>query len=310
MECNWDIKALYAAQIFAQTMEERKLSFHDIAILTPHKQSDAGTVAINLNVRLALGMPGNRLVKGDLLIVIANNYKAPRQDGDGFEKIHNGERAIVANIGDDFLDLDFPPNTQGHIRQIRLLMRNPDAGTIEGQLPEDFALGYALSTHKAQGSQFQVVIAITAQAYRTGGIVQRSNVYTAISRAQKLLIVVGDVDEFIGAAAMDEIPRRTLLEKCFEARGLSLPADRPRRPGSQRGDGVPSSSGALVSPSVGRRAKGPAPDFLAPTLRDAGTSSPRRVSAQDRDPLAPDLGSASTLPRRRRARNSRSSSKP
>lgn len=213
-------KARSAAEYFAHAVIENNHAATDIAILTPQKQSNAGTVTINLNVRLALGMPALRLVEGDMLIATQNNYKAPRQNGKGVETIYTGERCHIARRGDDFLDIDFPKDARNRTRQIRLLMRDPDAGTIDGQLPEGFALGYAMTVHKAQGSQFWIVIAVTARAYRNVGIVQRSNGYTAISRAQKALIILGDMDEFIGAATMDEIPRRTLLEKVFGTKGL------------------------------------------------------------------------------------------
>jgi hypothetical protein len=217
LECAWNMKARAAGEYFANLVSEGR-SIAEIAILTPRNQSDAGARLINVSVRAALGMPDDSLVAGDMLIVVQNNYKTPRQDGDGVEVIYNGERCFVTAVSDGFLDIAFPRDAQGNVRQVRLLMSNPDAGTADGDLPEGFAFGYAMSTHKAQGSQFPVVIAVTAQAYRTVGIVQRSNTYTALSRAQESLFILGDIDELITAAGMDERPRVTLLSMVLTSR--------------------------------------------------------------------------------------------
>lgn len=73
------------------------------------------------------------------------------------------------------------------------------------------AFGYAMSTHKAQGSQFKVVVLLAERGSKMGGVVQRSNIYTATSRAQERLIVLGVFDDFLQAIATDEVRRLTLL---------------------------------------------------------------------------------------------------
>jgi exodeoxyribonuclease V alpha subunit len=54
---------------------------------------------------------------------------------------------------------------------------------------EELSLAYALSVHKSQGSEFStVVMPITTQHYV---MLQRNLLYTAITRAKKLLVLVG-----------------------------------------------------------------------------------------------------------------------
>jgi exodeoxyribonuclease V alpha subunit len=90
-------------------------------------------------------------------------------------------------------------------------MNDPD-GNATAQLPEHVSFGYAMSTHKAQGSQFDFVIVMAEKGYRNYGVVQGSNVYTAVSRARKKVFIVGEPEDFARAATTEEAPRETLLK--------------------------------------------------------------------------------------------------
>jgi exodeoxyribonuclease V alpha subunit len=107
--------------------------------------------------------------------------------------------------------MEFPRNSEGLIRQVRLLMENSDGGTASAQLPEGVEFGYALSIHKAQGSQFKHVIILAERGNKNFGIVQRSNIYTGVSRAREHVTIVGSDDDFVKACATDETPRETIL---------------------------------------------------------------------------------------------------
>jgi exodeoxyribonuclease V alpha subunit len=94
---------------------------------------------------------------------------------------------------------------------------NDPGGNAEAQLPENVLFGYALSTHKAQGSQFDYVIVMAEKGYRNYGVVQGSNVYTAVSRARKKVFIVGKPEDFAQAARTEETPRETLLERVLKS---------------------------------------------------------------------------------------------
>src|ERR1700730_14918924 len=70
------------------------------------------------------------------------------------ETIYNGERCTVAKCGSDYLDLEFPQNSERLTRIRSLLMNNPDGAEAKAQLPDSVLFGSALSTHNAQGSPF------------------------------------------------------------------------------------------------------------------------------------------------------------
>jgi hypothetical protein len=210
--CDRNKRAVKAAMIYAELID-RNISPDEIAILGPHNGGDeAGVKAANLAVRDVLGLDPRNIVKGEQLIVVKNNYKAPSvRDADELLTIYNGERNYVIARGSDYLHLEFSRNSEGIIRRVCLLMQE-GYGTAHSQLPEGIEFGYALSVHKAQGSQFDFVIMLAERGYKGAGVVQGSNVYTGISRARKQIIIVGQPDDFVQAAATSEIPRETLLK--------------------------------------------------------------------------------------------------
>jgi ATP-dependent exoDNAse (exonuclease V) alpha subunit len=221
--CDRSAKAFEAGELFADFVlgkgsraareasvangTTKDFDIHDVAILSPVNDGDGGTRAINAAVRNALGFTPHKIEAGDLLLVTENNYEAPNADGDDddFVTIYNGERCLVSHAGPDFLELEFPQNSEGIARRVVML-------TGAAMLPNGFSFGYAMSVHKAQGSQFRTVIMVTARGAKNVGIVQSSSIYTACSRAREHLVILGDMNEFVHAACTPEKQRRTYLE--------------------------------------------------------------------------------------------------
>ncbi len=202
-ECNAGMKSLHAAEIYEQIVKSGVDPF-DVAILSPHNKGDEGTREINIQVRRLLGFNLDHCEIGDTLIITENNYKASLVDNEtDFTTIYNGERCRVINKTPDSIDVEFLPDGSGEIRRVQL--------ELSGMLPEGTAFGYAFSTHKAQGSQANHVIMLTARSGKKFGIVQRSIIYTAASRARDKLWIVGDFDELLGCIDCDEIERETAL---------------------------------------------------------------------------------------------------
>lgn len=66
---------------------------------------------------------------------------------------------------------------------------------------DDLELGYAVTVHKAQGSQWQrVIVAVTGSR-----MLDRTLIYTAMTRAQKQVIIVGD--PVAARQAVEALPR-------------------------------------------------------------------------------------------------------
>ncbi|MFA6890032.1 MAG: ATP-binding domain-containing protein, partial [Bacilli bacterium] len=79
----------------------------------------------------------------------------------------------------------------------------------EAEELEDLSLAYAVSIHKAQGSEFPVVIMPFSFKYYI--MLKRKLIYTGITRAKKYLILIGSKDAFSRGVIQVEDPRQTKL---------------------------------------------------------------------------------------------------
>jgi ATP-dependent exoDNAse (exonuclease V) alpha subunit len=113
VECEGAMKAPAAGEYFASLLSHYK-NVHYIAILTPHNKSESGVLALNIAVREALGLPKNKVAEGEIVLITENNCEAATPDDDeNVEGIFNGERAIVSDVGKDFIDLNFHAMRKG-----------------------------------------------------------------------------------------------------------------------------------------------------------------------------------------------------
>ena len=109
---------------------------------------------------------------------IKNNYDIRwTKDGRSGLGIYNGDMGIIEKITSDGLTIDF----DGRIVQYDL------------DTTEQLELAYAVTIHKSQGSEFDVVIIPVLNTFKK--LSYRSLLYTAITRAKKLLIIVGSQKE-------------------------------------------------------------------------------------------------------------------
>ena len=159
-----------------------------IQVLTPTRKGGVGTVNLNKLLQHALNPPtpskrerpyGDFLFReGDRVMQIRNNYDIMWKATDG------------ASIGSGIFNGDV-----GVLKQIDPGMETATAVYDDREVDYDFTqLGelesaYAMTVHKSQGSEYQAVILCA-----WGGspfLMNRSVLYTAITRARQLLIVVG-----------------------------------------------------------------------------------------------------------------------
>ena len=161
----------------------------DIQVLSPMYRGETG--ALNLNQRLqqrlnAGGRPyhhrGNELRVGDKVMQVKNNYD---------KGVFNGDMGIVERLDAD--------------KQI-LCVRFDYAVEYDQADLDELTLAYAISTHRSQGSEFPVVVLpLTTQHYV---MLQRNLLYTAITRAKKMVVIVGTDKALKLAIENDEVARR------------------------------------------------------------------------------------------------------
>lgn len=111
---------------------------------------------------------------GDRVLVTKNNYHAISLSGDE-QPIFNGNIGTVKDIGDGVMIVSFPE--QGDV-------------VIGKNDWNNLSLAYAITVHKSQGGQAPyVIVGIDCAAY---ALLSRELLYTALTRAQKFCVLVGE----------------------------------------------------------------------------------------------------------------------
>ena len=168
--------------------------FRDIQVLTPTKKGKLGTKELNIELQNALNpslngknnkkeIPQNKhgdrvFLEGDRVMQVKNNYdiyweKNHKEDGTG---IFNGELGTIKKIDDV-------------TKQIEIKFDDEKTAWYEYSELEQLEHSYSITIHKSQGSEFDVVIMCLPQAAPM--LLTRNLLYTGITRAKKLLIVLG-----------------------------------------------------------------------------------------------------------------------
>ena len=163
-----------------------------IQVLSPAKRQGSGTIALNRRLQEALNPPSeNKLEKrfgdwvfreGDRVMQVRNNYDIVwerREDDEQGMGVFNGDVGEILQI--------FP-------QQECLVVRFDDRiATYTYDMLNELELAYAVTVHKSQGSEFDaVVLALSDGLPRR--LLTRNILYTAITRAKQLLVIVGSGD--------------------------------------------------------------------------------------------------------------------
>lgn len=184
--------------------EKMGIPADQIQVLTPTRKGPAGTVSLNRCLQEALNpkAPGKRELlwgdrlfrEGDRVMQTRNDYDVvwERADGTAGTGMFNGDVGKIVKIDDsgEWLELDFDG-------------RNAVYG-VE-QLNE-IDLAFAMTVHKAQGSEYRAVVLAAMPAAQS--LMVRGVLYTALTRARELLILVGDDAAVRAMAANDRRQRR------------------------------------------------------------------------------------------------------
>lgn len=165
----------------------------DIQVLAPMYRGAAGVNSLNQSLQMLLNPPnpsksekdlyGQLFRAGDKVMQIRNNYEKDVYNGDigRVQKIDLTEHIL-------FVDFDGKPTE------------------YDWSEVDQLVLAYAISVHKAQGSEFPaVVIPIITAHYM---MLQRNLLYTAITRARQLCVLVGSKKAIHIAVRNDQVAKR------------------------------------------------------------------------------------------------------
>ncbi len=170
--------------------ENMKIPSSQIQVLSVSRKAEIGTVELNRRLQAELNPPeegkdekriGDRLFRlGDRVMQIKNNYTTAWYSMYGGEVgygVFNGDIGEIISIDtrDEMLTVNFDSK----------LVHYPFSGLHE------LELAYAMTVHKSQGSEFRAVVLAAGKS--APALLHRSVLYTAMTRARELLIIVGDV---------------------------------------------------------------------------------------------------------------------
>ncbi len=160
------------------------------------QKGETGTINLNLMLQSALN-PSQVSIKhgftsfrlSDKVMQIKNNYE---------KNVFNGDIGTIKRIDTDE----------------SLVIISFDGNDVEYDVSEldEVVLSYAATIHKSQGSEYKIVVApFTMQHYV---MLQRNLLYTCITRAKKVLVLVGSRKAIAAAVANNKTTKRnTLLAK-------------------------------------------------------------------------------------------------
>lgn len=177
----------------------------DIQVLCPGRKGEIGTIELNKRLRERINpqakdkpqvsVNGALFRVGDKVMQVKNNYDLPwsRPDGTSGEGVYNGDMGIVT-------DIDRAAGC------MRVLVDDREVLYDFEHAAAELELAYAVTVHKSQGNEFTAVIMPVFP-----GVPQlsyRNLLYTGITRAKKLLILVGRRSAVADMVANDRKTRR------------------------------------------------------------------------------------------------------
>ncbi len=187
-----------AAELCVELVQERiprrfGIPSADIQVLSPMHRGAAGVTSLNETIQQALNPPqtdsaerafGSRVYRtGDRVMQVRNNYDKDVFNGDmGYIKaVDLIEQHVTVEIDGRVVGYDF-------------------------QELDELVHAYAVSVHKSQGSEFPaVVIPVLTSHYI---LLQRNLLYTAVTRAKRLVVLVGQPRAIGIAVGNDEVAQR------------------------------------------------------------------------------------------------------
>ena len=177
----------------------------DIQVLSPSRKHETGTKALNLALQAVLNPPadGKKEKKhgdfsfriGDRVMQIRNNYDIMWKRADGLGAgtgIFNGDIGCITQI-------DFQQETM-------TVQFDEKTAEYSFDMLSELEPAYAMTVHKSQGSEYRAVVLCLCGGPQM--LLTRSVLYTAITRARELLIIVGNEDVVAAMTRNDRRQRR------------------------------------------------------------------------------------------------------
>jgi exodeoxyribonuclease V alpha subunit len=177
----------------------------EIQVIVPMYKGVCGIESLNARLQAVLNPPhptkderryGDRIYRvGDKVMQVVNDYE---------KQVANGDMGRIARI-----DLDE--------KLVEVSFEGEWLASYSFQELDELSHGFAISVHKAQGSEYPAVIMpVLAQHHR---LLQRNLLYTAVSRARQLVVLAGSRDALARGVENTTLARRNtgLVERLRKA---------------------------------------------------------------------------------------------
>jgi exodeoxyribonuclease V alpha subunit len=195
-----DIQATLLQSVCERIPKTFGLQATDIKVLAPMHRGDIGTIKLNQCLQHNLnpnssrgsavsvtGVGGTRFYEGDIILQKVNNYNI---------NVMNGETGKIESINSEDQEVTVQFEDKKVIYEISDF--------------QDVDLGYSLSIHKSQGSEFPAVVIPIHESQFI--MLHRTLLYTGITRARQLCVLIGTKRAIaIAIKRVNQTERKTLL---------------------------------------------------------------------------------------------------
>lgn len=210
--------------VIKQIVEKAKskgYSAQDVQVLAPMYRGPAGIDAINKMMQEIFN-PNDGTKKevqwneavyriGDKVLQLVNNPES---------NVFNGDMGIIVGIIPAKESEDKVDELVIQFDNIEVQYKRSEWNNIK--------LSYCCSIHKAQGSEFQMVLLPMVKQYNR--MLQRNLLYTAVTRSKDLLILLGEQEAFVECVRKESAVRKTtLIERICSAAELDVPVPQEKR---------------------------------------------------------------------------------
>jgi len=149
-------------------------SQRDIQVLTPMHRGPAGTHALNLRLQAALNPEGPVLIVRGQAFRVGDKVMQTHNDYD--KEIYNGDIGHITELSEEG-------------RQLVVDFDERSVAFEEDEM-DSLVLAYATSIHKSQGSEYPAVVIPILTSHFV--MLSRNLIYTAVTRAKRLCVLVAD----------------------------------------------------------------------------------------------------------------------
>lgn len=148
--------------------------YNDVQVLTPMHKGIIGTDNLNSVLQQHLNPAGHELLFGEMSLKVGDKVM---QTVNNYAKgVFNGDMGRIMEIDKE-------------AQQVMVVYHNEKIVTYDYSDLDEITLAYAISVHKSQGSEYPVIMMPVSPEHFI--VLQRNLIYTATTRAKKLVILLG-----------------------------------------------------------------------------------------------------------------------